>query len=861
MRLPIYLLCWLVSGYASAQLQDDFSDGDFTANPPWIGQTSKFQVLNEALQLVNAPASDEAYLLTKALTRDSTRWRFRIQLDFAPSANNRSRFYLSSNRFDLSGSLEGYFVQIGETGAQDGVDLYRQDGMATTKIIDGQPATVANEPDVWVVVERDSKGMWRLWIDSAGTGTLQGQGQSLDTTYPMGQAIGVWCKHTSSNNTAFTFDDISVGPLFVDTIPPEIEAVSVVDSQTLIVSFNEVLDGGTALNPANYLLNVGIGRPSGVQLLSPDSSQVQLSFVQALSSPGQYQLLVLNMADGNQNIRFRDSLTFTYYVPVQGDVRINELMPDPSPPQGWPEAEFVELYNRLPIPINLSGWILSDASTTAPLPPVELLPGGYCVLVDQRNLSQFPANLPLVAVDPLPTLNNSGDLISLTTPTGGLMDQLAYTDDWYADPNKEAGGWSLERLDPDSDCPGKTNWRASLDPTGATPGATNSWVGRFTDTSAPQLISAAITDTHKIVVTFSEAVDTGSITLSQISLWPQIGSPAEVHWLGAGQEQAELLFPMPLDTGELYQLQMVGIADCRGNILTLPIEATLLIPIPLEPGDLVVNEILFNPTSGGVDYVEVYNRSTKYTSLQGLLLEELDANGSVVDVVRVNEDILLPPDGFAALTTESEVVLLGYFTPNPLGVIAVADLPNFPDSEGGVKLVSKEGQLIDSMTYHEDWHFGLLDDVNGVALERIDPDAPSTQAQNWFSASSTVGYGTPAYRNSQFRQVQPFEGVIQIEPETVSPDGDGYQDQLSIAYQFTGTGFAGTVQVMDSRGRLIRSLLRSGLLEQSGTLLWDGLSDEGRKVDPGIYVVYIEVFNLQGQVKRFKHRCVVAERW
>ena len=39
----------------------------------------------------------------------------------------------------------------------------------------------------------------------------------------------------------------------------------------------------------------------------------------------------------------------------------------------------------------------------------------------------------------------------------------------------------------------------------------------------------------------------------------------------------------------------------------------------------------------------------------------------------------------------------------------------------------------------------------GVALERIDPDAATQDAANWTSASETVGYGTPGYQNSQYK--------------------------------------------------------------------------------------------------------------
>lgn len=862
MRYLLTLLLLLASFHAKSQLVEDFSDGDFTNNPSWQGQSGKFQVVSEALQLNNAPISDEAYLTTEALTKDSTFWSFRVQLDFAPSANNRVRVYLVTNSLNLNGPLDGYFVQIGETGSQDGVDLYRQDGSNITRIIDGMPATAANNPDFLVEVIRNKQGEWSLWIDSAASGNLQWQGQAIDTTYNLGAAIGVWCKHTSSNNQAFTFDDFTVSPLFVDTLPPVLTNVTVVDSQQLELRFNENISAASALSVNNYAINRGIGQPQAAQFVFGDSSAVRLSLSSPLTSPNTYQVTVSNIADKEGNILNQASLSFVYYRPQFGDIRINECMPDPSPPRGWPEAEFIELFNRMPISISLSDWSISDGSSSAVLPDQEIPALGYVVLVDEADVSQFPSQLPIVSVDGLPALNNSGDAVILSTNSGLVMDRVDYTVDWYGDPNKEDGGWSLELLDAESDCPGRTNWRASIDPTGATPGIANSWVGQFVDTTGPALQSVVIADTNRLTLTFSEAIDTQKLSLNQITLQPGLINPSQLIWQGVSREVVDITFSVALDTGQLYQLVIEGATDCRGNAVDKPLMERVLIPLPLELQDLIVNEILFNPSSGGADYVELYNRSQKTVNLEGLILEELDANtGAVIDDIRLSESVIMEPGEYVAITSDREAVLLDYFTPNPVGVIESSGFPNFPDDEGGVRLLSREGVTIDSMSYNEDWHFRLIDDVNGVSLERIDPEASSTASQNWYSASSTVGYGTPAYQNSQFQQIEPFEGVIEIDPETVSPDGDGYQDQLVIAYAFTQPGYMGTVHIMDSKGRLVRELLRSSLLEQSGTLLWDGLLEEGRKADPGIYIVYFEVFNLQGEVKRYKHRCVVAERW
>ncbi|MBA2408108.1 MAG: hypothetical protein H0V65_08985, partial [Chitinophagales bacterium] len=121
-----------------AQVQDDFSDGDFITNPTWEGDSAKFEV-NAALQLhLNAPAvSDTAVIYTTNSSIDNTEWEFYVKLDFSPSASNYLKVYLVSDQPDLKKPLNGYFLRLGEDGSNDAIDFFLQQGSTETLILSG----------------------------------------------------------------------------------------------------------------------------------------------------------------------------------------------------------------------------------------------------------------------------------------------------------------------------------------------------------------------------------------------------------------------------------------------------------------------------------------------------------------------------------------------------------------------------------------------------------------------------------------------------------------------------------------------------------------------------------------------------
>jgi flagellar hook assembly protein FlgD len=153
-----------------------------------------------------------------------------------------------------------------------------------------------------------------------------------------------------------------------------------------------------------------------------------------------------------------------------------------------------------------------------------------------------------------------------------------------------------------------------------------------------------------------------------------------------------------------------------------------------------------------------------------------------------------------------------------------------------------------------------LDIEDGVSLERIDFDKPTQDKNNWHSAASTEGFATPTYKNSQFSETGISEDQINVTPEVFTPDNDGDKDFTFINYKFSETGYTINIRIYDANGREIRNLVRNELLGSEGKFQWDGIDNDNQKARIGIYIVYIEVFNLNGKVKKVKKQVVLGAK-
>ena len=281
---------------------------------------------------------------------------------------------------------------------------------------------------------------------------------------------------------------------------------------------------------------------------------------------------------------------------------------------------------------------------------------------------------------------------------------------------------------------------------------------------------------------------------------------------------------------------------------------------PALPGDVVLNEILFNPVSGGNDYVEIVNVSNKLISLKNLFLASRDNEFQLTQNYPLAEvDFPFEPESYLVLTKDTNGVFPWFYIDCAGCFHQMGKFPSYNNDEDVVVLLNEKMEIIDEFHYNEEMHSPFFYDAEGIALERISMKTATNSPGNWFSASTEAGYGTPGYKNSQTDSEIAAQPKITFEPEAFSPNLDGYNDEYHIHYKLNQPGYLANVWIFDAGGQLVMQLAKNDILSARGEITWNGEDETGQKQPMGVYVVALEIFNTKGDIFRFKDGVVLTD--
>lgn len=824
---------------AQAQIVEDFSDGNFSDNPTWSGDDTKFTIDQNQLRSNSTTASDIFYLSTPSRASIDAEWRCYVHMNFSTSGANYTDVYLMSDSANLTKTHNGYFVRIGDT--KDNISLYKIIDGTTSQLTSGTESITHNK-QINLRVTRSSIGQWNVYADYNGGLDYTLEGAVTDNEVLKSLFFGFYIKQsTPTFHQKHFYDNIYVGPIQVDKTAPLILSTTTSDPNIIVLTCNEAVD----ISSATFLLDNGYGAPDNAVV---NNEEVTLTYNTPLAN-NSYVLSIAGLEDLNGNT-LDTTVSFTFYqasTPTAEQLLITEIFADPTPSIGLPEEEYIEIYNHSNEALQLENCTFSDGGTPAVFPEYILPPKAYVIVVSSGNGSLFLSYGSTLELARFPALNNGGDALEIRNANGELLDAVTYNNDYYHDDIKEQGGYALERIEMESECPAIENWTASYASIGGTPGTENSVFGQNPDQDAPQLRYGDILSETEVVLHFSENSIASLATSPANYLLNEITIP-----LSATQNEYEqtvvLKFSDPIAINAKHTITIKSIEDCKGNAAS-DILLELVYTEAAAPKDIVINEVLFNAKSGGEDFVELYNNSDKYIDLSSLSVRYTNGSGNA-SLKKISASTVLYPHSYVAIT--SDTISLKEFYPLAQNMIELESFVSMNNDGGSLSLIDKNLTLIDTVVFSEDCHFGLLRDVDGVSLERVSFTTEGTHPQNWQSASSTVGFATPGYQNSQSVSTAEQDKMYSLASKTMSPDNDGFEDVLAISYQTAQTGTVLNGYVYNLAGRLVHHAFKSETLGTQGILTWDGITSNGTKVPIGNYILLLESFTLDGKVTRKK---------
>lgn len=659
----------------------------------------------------------------------------------------------------------------------------------------------------------------------------------------------------------------------VDNAGPKVIQVTPKSASEIWVIFDEEPQKELAENTLNYGIVPEFGFSSAT--LSSDTVTLVLGTGATLLDGTTYRLTVEHQQDVFGNESAAQEWEFTYIKLAEADfgkVVINEILyrrKDAASP------EFVELYNVSDQNFDLSGWTLTDASGNMAdlLSGTYLTAGEYLVLTDMEDFAATSDQI--LYLSDFPSLNDSGDELVLKTEVGVTIDSLFYLDSWGGD----EPGISLERKDPAGPANDGSNWATSTSETGYSIAAQSSVFAE--DLIAPEIIFSTQIDSV-VKVVFSEFVNITDETSFEVNGFeselvshnPVAQNEVFLQWY-----ENELNVPAKQETGLNFDVVVRNISDYKGNRAA---EISQQIASPIQSFPVVINEILFDPLANSDDnlpdqteYVELFNPNQTAVSLEGIVLHDApDEDGEVRSILPVSTQYAWIPAGeFALIYAEDEAIdfsdsrIAKYFNAEDaderFALRVDRSSLSLASSGDAIYLADSTGAIVDSVYFDENWQNPNLYDTDGIALELIDPSLDNNDPSNW-SSSTHVSGGTPLAENSIYQKSgQAPDGVgISFSPNPFSPDDDGFEDNLFINYTLDAPDYLLRVRIFDRYGREVRELVQAEAAGFSGTLIWDGLTDDNRRNRVGIYIVLFEAYDsATGRDQTFKETVVLARKF
>lgn len=272
--------------------------------------------------------------------------------------------------------------------------------------------------------------------------------------------------------------------------------------------------------------------------------------------------------------------------------------------------------------------------------------------------------------------------------------------------------------------------------------------------------------------------------------------------------------------------------------------------------DLVINEIMFDPGENNSEFVEFMNLSGDSVNVGGWKIEDENGNNFSLS----NIPLMIPDNSYFILAADSLIESKYDLDENVLRTIVGVSSLGLVNTGELILLKDVKGNIIDSVWYSDKWHNDNFISTKNISLERINPNLGANDANNWSSSVDNIG-ATPGIQNSIYTVNPNIASNISVSPNPFSPDDDGFEDFTIINYKLTQATSQVRIKIFDNKGRLVRELANNQASSSSGSIIFDGIGDDGQALRIGIYIIFLEAINEgAGVVETMKTVVVVARK-
>lgn len=626
----------------------------------WFGDPSEWNLAEDSTAHLAQLMPGDAWIYTCPTGDPPTEIQWKWTTAFSGSNGNHSAIHLFSlppGAYPGDSSLQGgppensWRFHIGESGSNDGLDITSPTGEQTT-VMSGE---LSGPFDLRLQVF-SSEGEDSIQIWSSPQPGLHPLAPSVnlpnDTTFDL-QCIGISATVTSSNLTGVSFRIEEWKDWTPDTIPPEFLDAYLLNTSTVRWMADELIHGQSG----TWWVDVPLD-----EMATPG---VPIS----VGSPLAWDLW------GNASLEGATSRWVVWTDPLQHAPRhivFTEILVDPTPSVHLPEVEWVEVINNSHWALQLGDLIWWDQgsgeSSIVPVSPWNgiLNPGERAILSAEEDALPLFEGFHHAALPNGGALSDHEDAIGLILPDGRWGDVVNWGEGNWDPDGRHGRSWQKQFLD---GCSSAVNWRASVSPLGATPG-TAGWneapgSGPFAD-SVFRVVQTLARSETLTELEFNQPLDRQGLDF------------LPTGWGGNILDENQLKLELKRPHVSIVEMdRWPGLKPCfaSSNPTGLHWQWPETAHRFVEPGDIVIREIMANPGEAGP------GPAAEWIELQNLTDENLNATGIKIQGQSMESQIIIPPRG--------------------RWVYSFPDPHSLPNSTGVIQLENASGDPLDSVQYHD----------------------------------------------------------------------------------------------------------------------------------------------------------------